>query len=190
MTTTRSLTASRHHGVRAGAPRNGHAPLRGFTLIELMVTISIIAILMLLAMPSFGTASRSARERGVVARLIQDFTWARGAAGAATASALDSSLTAVAPQITLTLNADCTWSTLINGSANATHSMSSTQLALLAPGMTCSGTSPLLPATFAFTSQGFVSPTGTVTLSGATTTSAQLRVLYSGAIMRINGGQS
>ena len=168
-----------------------HAPRRGFTLVELMVTIAIIAIMMVLAMPSFGTASRTSRERGVIAHLIQDFTWARGAAGAASAHTLDASIAATtSPTLTLTLNADCTWSTTINGTVNAAHSMTSTSLATLAPGMSCSGTAPTLPATFTFTPQGFVNTTGTVTFTGATSTTTQLRVLYSGSILRLNGGQT
>jgi type IV fimbrial biogenesis protein FimT len=166
-----------------------HNPSRGFTLVELMITITIIGIMMALAVPQFGTTGRAARERGVVAKLVQDFTWSRGAAGAASANSIDSSLSSTAtPAIQLTLNTDCTWTTTINGTTNTAHSMTSTQLAALAPNMSCASSAP--PAQFNFTSQGFVDKTGTITVTGATTTTIQLRILYSGSIMRINGGQT
>jgi type IV fimbrial biogenesis protein FimT len=164
---------------------------RGFTLVELIITIAIIAIMMAMAVPQFSSTGRASRERGVVSKLVQDFTWSRGAAGAASANSIDTTLSSTAtPVLALTINGDCTWTTTINGTTNVAHSMTSAQLTQLAPGMTCSSTSPTLPATFTFTSLGFVDKTGTVTMTGATTTTAQLRILYSGAIMRLNGGQS
>jgi hypothetical protein len=144
-----------------------------------------------MAVPSFGTTGRAARERGVVAKLIQDFTWSRGAAGASSANSIDPSLSSTAaPVITLTVNADCTWTTSVSGTTSAAHSMSSTQLSSLAPGMSCSSATLTLPAAFLFTSQGFVNNTGTLTVTGTTTTTTQLQVLYSGSIMRLTGGQS
>jgi type IV fimbrial biogenesis protein FimT len=163
----------------------------GFTILELMVTIAIIAMMMVLAMPSFGTAGRSARERGLVAHLIQDFTWARGAAGASSAHAIDSTLTSTtSPTVSITLNGDCSWSTSINGTVNVAHSLTLASLNTLAPGMSCSSTPTALPVTFTFKPQGFVDNTGTVTRTGATSTTNQLRILYSGSIIRLNGGQS
>jgi len=164
---------------------------RGFTLIELMVTIAVIAIMMAIAVPSFGSGVKVARERSVVQRLTQDFMWARGAAAAADASSLGVAgvTSTTTPTLTLVVKADCTWTTAVNGTTDARHSMTSTALAAIAPSASCTG-SMALPATFTFTSQGFVNNSGTFTFTGASTTAYPLQILYSGAIFRTNGSQS
>ena len=157
---------------------------RGFSLIELMVVIAIIAIMVSLAVPSFGTGVRAAKERNVVQRLTQDFMWARGAAATADASTLNSSLNG-APTLTVRVNADCSWTTAVNGTTDAKHSMTTDAVTAAAPGVACSGTGLTLPATFTFTPQGFVNTTGTLIYTGtATTTPLKFQILYSGAIFR------
>lgn len=157
---------------------------RGFSLIELMVTIAIIGIMLVLAVPYVGRVAGLANERLVKQRFIQDFTWARGAAGAADASALDASLASGTPTLTMVLNADCTWTTKISGTANSQHSMSSTDIARIAPAMACAGSGGLaLPVTFTFYPQGFVSSTGTLTMTGASGQASQMQILYSGSVL-------
>lgn len=56
------------------------APDRGFTLIELMVTIAIMAILISLAAPSFTTMIANQRVKGAAADLHIALTKARGEA--------------------------------------------------------------------------------------------------------------
>ncbi len=163
-------------------------PSRGFTLIELMVTIAIIGVMMALAAPSFGTAARQARERTAVQRLAQDFVWARGAAAVNNASLLDATLSGV-PVVAMKIYADCTWTMSLNSTtstaASTTHSMTATALAALAPGAACTGSNGIsLPATFTFAPQGSVDTTGKVTFTGATGQDFPLQILYSGSMIR------
>ena len=155
---------------------------RGFSLIELMVVIAIIAIMMAMAVPSFGSSVRVSRERSAVQRLTQDFMWARGATASNDASTLLAG-TSGSPLLQVKVLADCTWTTTVNGVQDPKHSM--TDLSAIAPGATCSGVGMAMPVTFQFTSQGFVSPTGTLTFHGASTQAYALQVLYSGAMFRV-----
>ena len=157
---------------------------RGFSVIELMVTIAIIGVMMTLAMPYFGKATTQANERKIKQQLVQDITWARGAAGAADQKSLDPSLASGTPTVTLTINANCTWTTKISTNTNAAHSLSATPTTMsCAPAAT--GGVPTLPATFTFTPQGYLSSTtsgGTLVMTGTTQT-YQLQILYSGSVI-------
>lgn len=156
---------------------------RGFSLVELTVAIAIVATMLVLAMPSFGNAARGARERSVVQKLAQDFAWARGAAGVGDPAALGMPSGGSAT-VVLTLRSDCSWTTTVGGTAHAAHSLTASRLAAIAPGITCASSSPVLPATFTFTRQGFLSPTGTVTYTGASGQRFPLVILHSGSIIR------
>jgi type IV fimbrial biogenesis protein FimT len=161
---------------------------RGLTLIELMVTVAIIAIMLALAVPSFGNSARASRERGAVQKLAQDFAWARSAAAAADASTLG--YAAGVPVITMAIAANCTWTTAVNGTRDAAHSMDSTTLGTLAPGASCAGTNGLaLPATITFSPQGYASASGSFAFTGTTQTFS-FQILYSGSMLRTNNGQS
>jgi len=157
---------------------------RGFSLIELLVVIAIIAIMMAIAVPSFGSSVRASRERSAVQRLTQDFMWARGASASNDASTLLTG-TSGAPTLKVLVNADCTWTTTVNNTTDPKHSMTSTTLASIAPNAACTATGMTLPATFTFTPQGFVTTTGTLTFTGASTQTFALQVLYSGAMFRV-----
>jgi prepilin-type N-terminal cleavage/methylation domain-containing protein len=152
----------------------------GFTLVELAITISIIAILMTIGSTWFGASVRTAKERGVQEKFLQDFGWARAAAGVADASVLNPSL-AGAPTLSITLNADCTWSSSVNGSTDAKHSMTTSQLSALSLSLTCSGTA--VPATFVFDNLGGVGTTGSVSFTGSTNNWV-LQVMGSGTVVR------
>lgn len=145
----------------------------GFTLVELMVTLALLVLVAMQAMPSIGQAVTAARERSVVQKFVQDYDWLRSRAGSAT--------------VVLTFNADCSWSATIDGQDDPDHSMTSTALGRTAPNFTCSGGTLALPVTFTFTRQGFVSPNGTLVLTGASGQGWPLQVLYSGSIVRRTG---
>ena len=161
----------------------------GFSLIELMVTIAVIGFMMVLALPSLGNASRVARERGLVQQFVQDFTWARGAAGAGDASTLLAGASGN-PTLVVTLAADCHWTTTVNGVTDTTHSTTLTQVNSQASGIACTsaavGATPALvyPITFTFTPQGYVSSSGYITITGASTQDFKLNVLSSGSIIQ------
>jgi prepilin-type N-terminal cleavage/methylation domain-containing protein len=158
---------------------------RGFSIIELTVAILIVAVMMALTAPSIMSTSRNARERAVPEKFLQDFTWARGAAGAGDAASLqDSTVSGAltgAPTVKMTVGTDCTWSTTVNNTVIPSRSMTTAQLSSLgASALACtnSNTNP-----FTFTSQGTVSASANLTFTGSTN-SWQLQVLGSGAVVR------
>lgn len=157
-------------------------PARGFTLIELMVTLVIGAILVTSGISLLGNTLAQARERSVVNKLTQDFSWARTAAIAGDGAAIGATA-GVRPTLVLTLGADCTWTTTVNGTTDAAHSYTATQLGQTAAGMTCTATGLTLPATLAFTAQGSIATGGKVTYVGKTTQTFPLQVLTSGFIL-------
>ena len=162
----------------------------GFSLVELMIVVAIIAIMLAIAVPTFNNSVHASKERGAVQKLNADFQWARGAAAAADAS-LFSSLVNTAlvgrPVVVLTVNGDCSWTTTINGVLDPSHSMAPTDLANAAPGIQCSGLGLPAPAAFAFDSRGFVTTTGTLTYGDSGTSSQQFtfQILHSGAMFRV-----
>jgi type II secretory pathway pseudopilin PulG len=170
--------------------KHGHNA-RGITLVEVIITVAIITLLLSQAMPSFGNAGRAARERSLVQKLVQDFAWSRAAAGTADAATLG--ISNGAPTVVLTLNADCSWTTTINGIVDTTHSLTTAQLAATTPNMACAPTGLSLPAAFTFTPQGFVDTTGNITYTGASGQAFPLTILFSGSIIRnspVSGTQS
>ncbi|KAH1282080.1 hypothetical protein KXX11_003964, partial [Aspergillus fumigatus] len=108
---------------------------------------------MVLAVPSIGSAVANARARNAVAKFIQDFEWLRNSARTTSTNA-----------VVLTLNADCSWSATVNGTADPVHSMATADLGNLAPGMACT-TAPALPIAFSFTQQGYVTQSATLTFT-------------------------
>lgn len=172
---------------------------RGYTLIEILVTIAIIGIMMALAMPYFGGASTAARERNVVAKMQQDFDWARSAAGAGDAGTLGVAGATGSPVVAMTIGTagatNCVWTVTVNGNPDPIHSMSPTQLSTQAPNLTCTpgaigfATTTNLafgPPGFTFSPQGFVSASGTMTVNGSVS-SWPLQILYSGSILNTKG---
>ena len=63
-----------------GAMRTSRAPMAGFTAIELMVTVAIIAILLALAIPSFNDATLSSQLAANANRVSGSATMARSEA--------------------------------------------------------------------------------------------------------------
>ena len=158
----------------------------GFSLIELMVVIAIIGIALALGVPMFSGASKGARERGAIAKIQQDFAWARVAAGANDASTLGVPGATGLPAVSIRLNADCTWDTFVNGASDPVHSMSPLQLSQAASGLTCpsgSGSTLTLPATFTFSSQGTMNASGTLKYVSTSGTTWPLIFLTSGSVL-------
>ena len=98
----------------------------------------------------------------------------------------DLTLSSGTPTVTLTIKADCSWSTSISGNVNSAHTMASASMPTTmscAPAAT--GGVSALPVTFTFTPQGFLqtaSSGGTLVMTG-TTQSYQLQILYSGSVI-------
>ena len=167
---------------------NRHAR-RGFSLIELLVVIAIIAIMMAIAVPSFGSSVRASRERTAIQRLTQDFMWARGASASNDASTLLAG-TSGTPTLKVKVFSDCSWITTVNNVQDPKHTVDSTAIASIAPNVSCAVSGTTMPVTFQFTSQGFVSPTGKLTFTGTAYQSANsqnqfvFQILYSGAMFR------
>lgn len=89
---------------------------RGFTLIELMVTIGIAAILGLLVVPNLVSMVDSGKTAVLVNKFPQDVAWARNQA-VTTQQAVEIDLTGIAAN-------SCTWNTQVGGQPSGEHSMS------------------------------------------------------------------
>ncbi len=162
---------------RAARPRAA-----GFTLLELLVVIVIVAILGALALPSFLASIRSRHDTDLVNKLEQDIAWARGDAIAGWT-------------VTLTLAADGSWSVSDNAptatsAALAEHSMSAAQLQADAPGVSCTvsdcsgSASSSCAATMTFNSLGMVSGAPAGVLSYTTGgMSYSMQVFSSGVVV-------
>lgn len=148
---------------------------RGFTMVELSVTIVVAALLLAVVLPNLGTTLSNSRSRTVVSKFTQDFASLRNSA--ATGS----------PTVTLTLNADCTWSAAVAGVADTSRSMSAQPSTA---GLSCSGlTGTALPVTFNFSPQGFVQPSASFVFTAGTGQSWPMQVLSSGTVAIITGAQ-
>src|SRR5690606_21783202 len=67
-------------GIRARRPGRGLSLGKGFTLVELMVTITALAILLAVALPAFSDFMEKARLRGAADALSSQFALARSQA--------------------------------------------------------------------------------------------------------------
>lgn len=150
--------------------------LRGFTLIELAVTIAVVALLAAVVAPYLGTTIANSRSRTVVAKFTQDFAWLRNAAGTGTHT------------VTLTLNADCSWAGTVDGTADSSRSFSATQVQQSTQGLSCSGQgTTILPLTLTFNRQGFVTPSASFVFIAATGQQWPMQVLGSGTLAVTTG---
>ena len=148
---------------------------RGFTLIELMITITIASLLLFSALPFATNTIQASKGRTVVSKFIQDFSWLRNQASNGTHAS-----------VTLTLNADCTWVATMDGVADNARSFTSAQLAQTINSITCSGGSAL-PTTFTYTPQGLVTPTNLLTFSIPSGQIWPVQVYTSGSIVITRG---
>lgn len=151
---------------------------RGFTLIELMVTVSLVGILLALVAPYLSNTIANARARNVVSQFRQDFNWLRNQA--VTGNRV----------VRLTLNSDCSWQSLIDGVADASHSMSATELGNASSNIACTASNAtVLPVTFNFSGQGFVAPAATFVFNGPNNQNWPVQVLTSGTVVLTQGAQ-
>ena len=113
MVTVYPWPTGRGKGQGMGARR-----IRGFTLVELMVTLVIVAILLALAVPNFHTLIENSRQNGVVDSLMTSFNAARNTALSRDATVM---VCPVAPPASpgQPAGAACTtsWGSAANGSA-------------------------------------------------------------------------
>ena len=144
---------------------------RGFTLIEMMVTIAVAAILGLLVVPNLIDMVDAGKTSVLVNKFPQDVAWARNQA------------VTTQQAVTMTLGANtCTWSTSVGGTVSAEHSMTSQQLTATYPGVAC--TIQKAPSqTMTFTSQGFINMAPTITITARQGQTWTLQVLASGSVI-------
>ena len=154
---------------------------RGYTLLETMIVVAIVALMMAAAIPTMMSAVANSRARAVVNKFVQDFAWVRGQSATGTNTA------------SLTLNSDCSWtaSVVVDSSlANAAgitaqvsaHSFSAAQISSAVSSFSCSLASGSLPATFSFSPQGYLNTSATVTFTGPVAGNPwRVRILTSGA---------
>jgi prepilin-type N-terminal cleavage/methylation domain-containing protein len=142
----------------------------GFTLIELMVTIAVAAILGMLVVPNLVSMVQSGQTSVLVNQFPQDVAWARNQA-----------VTTQQPVVMTLGPGNCVWATTVGGTASAEHSMLNPSAQY--PNVTCTITGAT-SQTLTFTTQGFVNnaPTITVTTANGQQTWT-MQVLTSGSVI-------
>ena len=160
--------------------RFAHKAMRrqgGFTRTELTLSISVLIMLAAFALPSLIQRAHDARIRATMQKLMGDVVWLRKAASA---QADGRGVSAVS----LTVNADCSWSASVHDRADTAHSMSSASLDEVAPGLHCTSSGATsLPLTFSFSQQGAIAPTSLLTYSTDSGKRWSLQVMTSGAVL-------
>jgi len=154
---------------------------RGFTLVELMVTIAIAALLGVLVVPNLIDMIDSGKTSVLVNTFAQDVAWARNQA-VTTQQPVEIDLTGIATNA-------CTWTTLVGGQAVAAHSLTAAQFAARYPGVSCSIQQAPATGRLVFDNQGFITdgngnaaaPVITVTAKQGQTWTMQL--LGSGSVI-------
>ena len=105
----------------------------GFTLLELLVTMLIAALLLSMALPSLLRSVAARRAASLSETFVQDAAWVRAPA------------LAPATVATITLSSDCSWDTEISWTASTTgttdtaHSLTPQQVSAEYQGASCSG---------------------------------------------------
>lgn len=151
---------------------------KGFSLVEVLVTLTVLGLLTVLAAPRISTVFQNARAREAVNRVVQDFNWARGTAANGQNT------------VSMTLAADCSWTTTVNGTTDASHSMTQANLLARAPGLTCTAVSPsVLPVTFNFDATGKANASSTMLYTLTSGNSWRIQVLSSGSMLIGTGAQ-
>ena len=144
-------------------------PAHGFTLIELMVTIAVAAILGMLVVPNLVSMVQAGKASVLVNQLPQDVAWARNQA-----------VTTQRPVVLTIGPGNCVWSTTVGGVRSAEHSL--LDAAGKYPGVICS-VSGGGSQTLTFNSEGFVSAAPLVTITAPGGQAWDLQVLSSGSVI-------
>jgi prepilin-type N-terminal cleavage/methylation domain-containing protein len=151
-------------------------PPRGFGLVELMVTIAIIGLLLVATLPSVGNSISNSRSRQVVSKFVQDFNALRAMASTGNHKATSG--------VVLSLASNCTWTATVDGSTNTNYSITATELASKASGLSCATTTPAaFPITFTFDSFGHVSIAATFSFSTSSGQNWPIQVFQSGTLL-------
>ena len=150
-------------------------PPSGFSLIELMIVVSIAAFLMTAAVPFLGSAVSNIRSRAVIAKFTDDFASLRNVAATGGASS-----------VSLVVSGDCSWAASVGGVANTAHSMAVTDITTQASGLTCT-LNPASPVTFTFTPQGTVNTSAAITFTSTAGQTWNLQILNSGTLTNTKG---
>jgi prepilin-type N-terminal cleavage/methylation domain-containing protein len=159
---------------------------RGFTLIEMMVTIGIAALLGLMVVPNLVSMVDAGRTSVMVNKFPQDVAWARNQA-VTTQQPVQIDLSGLAAN-------NCTWTTqtgayqadgTIAWATSAEHSLTAAQQQASYPNATCQekgGTAN----TLVFDSQGLISNGNapTITVNDAHGQAWTLQVLTSGTVLQ------
>lgn len=148
---------------------------RGFTLIELVVTIAIAAIVAAFALPMLQSSIAAKSSQSIASNLAQDLQWARMQA------------TSGAGPVSVQINPDCSWQISLGSplTADSAHSQSVAQISQIAPGgATCQGV-PAGGVVLSYQSNGLVSGGSDlpVTISTVSGGRASLRIFASGVVM-------
>jgi len=157
--------------MRTASPRQ-----RGFTLVEMLVTIAIAALLGVMVVPNLIDMVDSGKTSVLVNKFPQDVAWARNQAVT----------TQQAVSMTLSTSG-CDWQTTVNGNVIAEHSM--TNASTLYPGVSCAIQQAPTTGKLVFDNQGFITdgignaaaPVITVTARQGQTWTMQL--LSSGSVI-------
>lgn len=164
----------------------------GFTLLEVIVTMAIAALLMTMIGPSVGRSVTNARARSVAQQFVADMNWVRNQASTTSRPA--------GGRPTLQINSDCSWApTNISGSTAAVlaaHSMTAAYLTANVNGFSCT-LSAAAPFVVVFNEQGFVSPppassanSGTVTFTAPNNgTTWTVQIMSSGSAILSTGAR-
>ena len=117
-----------------------HGSAAGFTLVELMVVMSITAFLLFMVGPPIASTMRAAQARSLVYRFVTDLTWLRNQAATTAASG--------GPP-TMVLDASCQWTpSNVSAAQVAAHSNTLSSMPSSLGSMECH------PASLSFNSQG------------------------------------
>ncbi len=151
--------------MRTASPRQ-----RGFTLVEMLVTIAIAALLGVMVVPNLIDMVDSGKTSVLINKFPQDVAWARNQA------------VTTQQTVSMTLsNSGCDWQTTVNGNVIAEHSM--TSASTLYPGVQCQITNPPSGGALTFDSQGFINAAPTITVTAKQGQTWTLQVLASGSVI-------
>ena len=155
-----------------------HGSAAGFTLVELMVVMSITAFLLFMVGPPIASTMRAAQARSLVYRFVTDLTWLRNQAATTAASG--------GPP-TMVLDASCQWTpSNVNAAQVAAHSNTLSAMSASLHTLVCT------PATLSFNAQGQLLGTAVPPLTFSFTDSVYnsswaLQVATSGSVLVASG---
>jgi prepilin-type N-terminal cleavage/methylation domain-containing protein len=143
----------------------------GFTLIEMMVTIAIAALLGLMVVPNLVSMVDSGKTSVLVNKFPQDVAWARNQA------------VTTQQAVVMTLGpANCLWSTTVGGVLQPEHSLTQQQFDASYLGTQCAITGGN-SQTLNFDSQGFVSSAPSIKVTAQRGQVWTMQVLSSGSVI-------